>query len=254
LKHDILFSIITVTYNSEKTLSETIESVLNQNFKDFEYIIIDGFSSDRTVEIIKSYEEKFKKLEITFKWISEKDFGIYDAFNKGIKLTEGKWISFIGSDDQYLKNSLEDYSISVKALNKNVDLVHSKVKVGESKIIGEEWVWRRFRRKMNIAHVGAFHNSEYFKKHGIFNTSYKIAGDYEMLLRAKENLTTFWINKITAIMGEGGVSNSQIDKVYRETTKSKIETGKLNYVLSKYDYIVWTIKYKVKTILNALTR
>ena len=88
------FSIITVSYNSEKTIKETIVSVLNQTETNFEYILIDGKSTDKTVEIIKSFENKFKEKEIAYQWISEKDTGIYNAFNKGIKLSKGTWISF----------------------------------------------------------------------------------------------------------------------------------------------------------------
>ena len=96
----MLFSIVTVTYNSEKTLKRTINSLLYQNFSNFEYILIDGSSSDTTIEIIKSYEVAFKKRNINYTWISEKDTGIYDAFNKGIKLAKGLFVMFLHSDDK----------------------------------------------------------------------------------------------------------------------------------------------------------
>ena len=100
------FSIVTASYNSEKTISDTINSVLNLDFQDFEYIIIDGNSSDDTLEIIQSAVHKFEAKGVSYKFISEKDKGIYDAWNKGIKISEGKWISFLGSDDSYLSNKL----------------------------------------------------------------------------------------------------------------------------------------------------
>ena len=96
-----LFSIITVVYNNEKYLEETIKSVVNQKFQNFEYIIIDGGSSDKTLDIIKRYDSQIDY------WISEKDKGIYDAFNKGMSLAKGDFIGIVNSDDTYFDNALE---------------------------------------------------------------------------------------------------------------------------------------------------
>ena len=106
---------------------------------------------------------------------------------------------------------------------------------------------------MTIAHVGGFHNRNYFTQYGLFNEEYKIAGDYELLLRAKEKLKTLWLNENTVIMGNDGISNNQIKKVYLETTKAKIETAKINVMISKIDYFTWMFKHKIKTLLNAIT-
>lgn len=247
-----LFSVVTVCYNSEKTIKRTIESLLNQSFKDFEYIIIDGKSSDKTLEIIKSFDKKFKKKKISFKWISEKDKGIYDAFNKGVLKATGKWISFIGSDDFYLLDALENYSKEIFKIKQEVDLVYSNVKVEDKKIISNIWTWKVFRKKMNIAHVGAFHNANYFKKHGFFDVNYKIAGDYELLLRAGNKLKQHWFNKVTAVMADGGISNNDIIKVYKETTQVKIDRETQSKIASKIDFYIWVIKYNVKKLLNAL--
>lgn len=249
-----LFSIITASFNSEKTIKRTIVSVLNQSFSNFEYIIIDGKSTDNTVAILKTFEKLFKEKEISFSWISEKDLGIYDAFNKGILKAKGDWISFLGSDDYYLTNALELYATSAKKLEAPVDLLYSNVKVEEVKIINGNWTWKKFKKKMNIAHVGAFHSATYFKKFGLYNTNYKIAGDYELLLRAKEYLKTHKIEEVTAIMSADGISNSQIKKVYLETTKAKIETGKINFLVAKITYAIWMIKYNVKKMLHAIIR
>ena len=250
----MLFSIITVTFNSEKTLRGTIDSLLYQNISNFEYIIVDGKSTDSTIAIIKSYEGKFKKKNISFTWVSEVDTGIYDAFNKGIKLAKGNWISFLGSDDFYTENALDLYAEQIKNQSKELDFIHSVVKVEGKKVIRDKWEWKHFRKGMNIAHVGAFHSKNYFKRYGLYNTNYKIAGDYELLLRAKQNLKTHWFNEVTAIMADGGISNSQVKNVYLETTKAKIESGKINYFVSKLYYLKWMFKYSVKTILNAVIR
>ena len=248
------FTVVTATYNSEKTIAKTIESLLFQTYSDFEYILIDGMSNDSTIEIIKSYEIFFVEKGIKYKWVSEKDSGIYEAFNKGVNLSKGKWISFLGSDDIYLNNALKLYKNQIESLSTEIDFIYSNVKVENGKLYSKPWSWVKFKRKMMIAHVGGFHNRNYFTKYGLFNEQYKIAGDYELLLRAKKKLKTHWLNQITVIMADGGISNNQIKKVYLETTNAKIETGKINIVISRIDYFIWMLKYRIKTLLNAFIR
>jgi glycosyltransferase involved in cell wall biosynthesis len=249
-----LLSIITVCFNSKSTIKDTIESVLNQTETNIEYIIVDGKSTDETIKIVKSFEKQFQEKGISYKWISEEDSGIYMAFNKGIKMSSGKWISFLGSDDIYLNNAIELYKNQIKNLSSKIDFIHSNVKVRNGKTYSTSWNWIKFKRKMTIAHVGGFHNRDYFVKNGLFNEEYKIAGDYELLLRANKKLQTYWLNKTTVIMGDTGISNSQIKKVYLETTRAKIETGKINVIICKIDYAIWMFKYKIKKMLHAIIR
>ena len=96
--HEIMISIITATYNSAETINDTIKSVLCQTNKDFEYIIVDGGSTDETIDIVKSYESEFSG---RLKWVSEKDKGIYDAMNKGINAARGEWINFMNAGDRF---------------------------------------------------------------------------------------------------------------------------------------------------------
>jgi glycosyltransferase involved in cell wall biosynthesis len=222
-----LLSVITATYNSEKTLARTFMSVLNQNGSNFEYLVVDGNSSDKTLAIIKEYESLFKEKNIVFKWISESDTGIYNAWNKGLKLASGQWISFLGSDDIYLENALEKYTAIINN-NPTADFVHSKVKLvdGEKPIynITRRWNWNTFKKEMKIAHVGAFHNAKYFEKFGHYDEYYKIVGDYEMLLRAKETLKTIFIPEFTVNMTVGGISNENINKAFKEAAHAKTNT------------------------------
>lgn len=248
----MLVTIITVCQNSEATIRDTIESVLNQTYNNIEYIIVDGKSNDSTLEIIKSYQNKFKERNFNYLWISETDTGIYEALNKGVKLASGNWISFIGSDDKYTENAVELY---MKNRPKNdVDLMYSNIKIKGKKNNTGVWSWDKFRRSMNIAHVGAFHHKNYFEKYGVFDTSYKIAGDYELLLRAKDKLRTHKLNEFTVIMSGDGISNRNIEKVYSETTRAKKETAQVSPIICHLDYYKWILKYKVKKIVNALVR
>ncbi len=249
-----LLSVITATYNSEKTLKDTIKSVLNQNYTNFEFIIVDGKSTDNTLSIIKEFESQFKEKKIPFKWISEKDSGIYNAWNKGLKLAIGNWISFLGSDDIYLENALKKYA-TIATSNPSLDFLHSKVKLvdntGKIKfIISDKWKWKKFKRQMKIAHVGSFHNKNYFKKYGKFKEEYKIAGDYEMLLRAKSNLKTFFFDEFTAEMKDGGISNQNVIAAFKEVKKAKINTGKVAKPLAYFDFYFFIAKYYLSRILK----
>jgi len=247
-----LLTIITASFNSEKTIVDTIESILYQTYSNIEYIIIDGNSKDKTKSIVQSYEKKFKERNIKYIWISENDTGIYDAFNKGVKLAKGNWISFLGADDIYTENAVELY---IKNLPENeVDLLYSNIKITDKKYMTGVWSWQKFRRRMSIAHAGAFHNKKYFINYGLFDTTYKIAGDYELLLRAKASLKTHKLDEVTVIMSDGGVSNTQIRKVYHETTRAKKETAQVSTFICQLDYYKWMLKYNIKKIVHALVR
>jgi len=133
-----------------------------------------------------------------------------------------------------------------------VDIVDIKGK--KKDVINGNWSWSKFKRYMNIAHVGAFHNKEYFYKYGYFDTSYKIAGDYELLLRAKEDLKTVKIEQTTAIMANYGASNKQINLVLKETLKAKNKTASLGFLLCKLDYYIAFLKYKTKKVISEIIR
>lgn len=254
-----LFSIITVCFNSEKTIKFTLESVLNQTYNNIEYIIVDGNSTDKTLEIIKFYEQKFIEKGIIYNWISESDSGIYNAFNKGIKLSNGNWISFLGSDDYYVHNALELYSKKILNLKTSVDFVYSNVDVlNEHNEITNNvngiWSWIKFKKYMNVAHVGAFHSREYFNKYGYFNEGYKIAGDYELLLRAKLELKTAKIEQVTVKMADGGVSNKFVNLAFKETFIAKNKTGKVSFLVCLLDYNIAILKFQTKKIFRAVFR
>lgn len=237
------FTIITATFNSEQTLERTINSVLNQTFTDFEYLIIDGNSLDKTVTIIKQFEIEFKKKNIIYKYISESDKGLYDAWNKGIELSKGEWISFLGSDDYYLQDALETYK---QNLHSNYNYIHSNVQlINESgknlKILGEQMVAGAFFRNMEIAHVGSFHHKSLFESEN-FSLKYKSANDYYFFLRNFEKINSFYINKITAVMQYGGVSTN-VNSSLKEALFVKLETNKRNKLLCYMDFFIDHLKH-----------
>jgi glycosyltransferase involved in cell wall biosynthesis len=177
LKSNVLVSIITVVKNNEKYLEETIKSVLNQSYKNFEYIIIDGNSTDDSLKIIQKYDK-----DIDF-WISEDDKGIYDAFNKGLDLARGKFIVFVNSDDLLTSNAiriLKEYDTK----NPNIDFLFGTVKKHWGTLYGYR-PWKiYFSWGFYSSHSTGFYiKKEAAKKIGKYNLKYTYSADYDYFYR-----------------------------------------------------------------------
>lgn len=204
-------SIITVCYNAEHTISDTIQSVLSQDYKDVEYIIVDGKSTDRTLEIIQSIKNGIKL-------ISEKDRGIYDAMNKGINIASGDVIGILNADDVY-KNSkvLTDVMDAFKA---NVSIVYGDieyVKYNDISKVVRKWkagVFRsgKFKWGWMPPHPGFFIKKSCYESFGLFNLNLSTSADYELMLRMLEvhHLSCNYISKTITSMRVGGASNSSL--------------------------------------------
>lgn len=180
-------SLVTVTFNSAKTLRDTIHSVLSQSYTDIEYIIVDGLSNDETVALIKEYEPLFQG---RLKWISEKDKGLYDAMNKGIRMSTGDIVGIINSDDFYHREDVlekvaqsfevgETEAIYGDIRFVNPDNLDRTVRYYSSK----RFVPSLFRFGFMPAHPTFFTYRKYFDQFGYYKTNYKIAADYELLVR-----------------------------------------------------------------------
>lgn len=212
-----LISIITVVFNGEKYLERTIQSVINQTYPNVEYIIIDGGSTDGTLDIIKRYEEAIDY------WVSEKDKGIYDAMNKGIICSTGKIIGIINSDDFYIENI---FGLIVDAFSEsiNVDIVHSDLLfIDETnkmyKIIGNRFHNINY---LNINHLTCFIKRELYKKK-LFDTQYKISADYDLILTFYLIGKSFkYIPEVVGTMRSGGISSNTIG-VLIDTFKIKLK-------------------------------
>lgn len=215
LKVKPIFTIITVVLNNDKYLEATIKSVLGQSFKDYEYIIIDGGSSDKSIKIIKKYQKKINY------WVSEKDQGIYDAFNKGMSLARGEYIGIINSDDIYTKNSLKIISKYIDN-NKNIDFIFGSVK--------KHWGVLHGYRPKKIHYSWGFyssHSTGFFlsrkaaSKVGQYNINYKYHADYDYFYRLIVKYKMRGIgtkkNEITGVFRRGGFSSRiSFKKLFKE--------------------------------------
>lgn len=229
-----LITIITAVYNGEATLEKCISSVRNQIYPNIEYIIIDGGSKDDTLKIIQ------KNADCIGSWVSERDDGIYDAFNKGLKISQGEWICFLGSDDMLAEDALSTY-YDLGHLSQDVvqyDYVSGKAlfidAAGESiQMVGRPWKWSEFKRGMTTSHTGAVHSRNFFDKYGLYDTNFKIAGDYELLLRANDSLEAAYVDKCMTIERMTGVSNTSTEvlfEAYRAKLKNKSQTRLLSII------------------------
>ena len=228
-----LISIIVAVYNGEKTLQRCIDSVSNQTYPHKELIIIDGGSTDGTVDILQTNNDK-----ITY-WKSEPDNGIYHAWNKALDHIKGDWIYFLGSDDYLWKSDVLEYmrDYLVKATATGVRVVYGQVAVVTEQekvlcVVGKPWdeVQKRFLQIMTIPHQGVMHHRSLFDLYGKFDESFQIAGDYEFLLRElKAKKAEFMSDIIVTGMQRGGVSANPINhlrflkELARARRKNKIK-------------------------------
>ena len=245
-------SIITATYNSSKTLRDTMESVLSQSFSDIEYIIVDGLSKDNTLDIVKEYEAKFKG---RLRWISEKDNGIYDAMNKGILMATGEVIGILNSDDLYLDNNvLQDIA---NAFDNQTDAVFSNlyfVKQEDTSQIVRVWKgspYKSFVKGWHPAHPTFYVRKEVYNKYGIFDTSFEVSADFELMLRLieKEKIRTKYLNRYTIRMRVGGESTGSLRNIIKGN-KNIFRAFKKNGINVSYFYPVCRLTPKAIDLIK----
>lgn len=210
-------SLITVTYNSEATLLDTINSIRLQDYKDIEYLIVDGNSTDGTVKLIK------ENLDIVDKWISEKDDGLYDAMNKGIKMATGEIVGIINSDDFYHRK--DSISKIVEGFNqKDIQCVFADIRFVKANNLNKT-VRYYSSKKFNLgafswgfmpAHPTFFTYTENFEKLGFYRTDFKIASDFELLVRFlyKYKLPFKYLPIDLMKMRLGGVSTASVESTF----------------------------------------
>jgi glycosyltransferase involved in cell wall biosynthesis len=182
-------SIITVSYNSERTIRDTFNSVLNQTYPNIEYIVVDGNSTDGTIDVIKEYISLFGE---RMRWISEPDKGLYDAMNKGIMMSSGDVIMLINSDDIFVNRNVITQIADVFKQNKSIDAVYADIdyidRTNPQKVV-RSWVTgnqRKFSKGWHPAHPTFYVKKMCYEKYGYFDLRYKYSADFELMLRFVE--------------------------------------------------------------------
>jgi glycosyltransferase involved in cell wall biosynthesis len=247
MEDKIKVSIITVCYNSEKTIQRTIESVLQQTYDNIEYIIVDGKSKDRTMEIAESYKPCFRDMKV----ISEPDKGIYDAMNKGIDMASGELIGIINSDDFYEENAVETM---VNAYERGKHAVyHGKIctvdrttgaVIGESQTPGNA---DQLDQGMSISHPTCFIPKATYRKYGKFNTKYSCVADYDLMLRYKQcgEVEFVPVDAVIANFTVGGTCCTH--KAFYDLLDMQLDHG----MISRKEAVIKKTKAKISELWSA---
>ena len=242
-----LVSIITPCFNSEKTIERTIESILNQTYTNIEFILIDGKSSDKTMDVIKSYENKFFEKEIIFKYVSESDTGIYDAMNKGIDIAEGEWLYFLGSDDYFFDSD------TIEKINLP-NYEEESIVFGKIQYLNNTIFKSNFSRKLLINNV-LHHQSAFYRHSNFINFRYerklKLISDYELnLINYIRKRKTKFIDIIIAKCSEYGASQQNFKLSVKET--NFIKKRNLNLFVYSIFWFLFLIKVLTHLILRKI--
>jgi len=247
-----LLSVITINYNNKAGLEKTIASVVSQNTKELEFIIIDGGSTDGSVDVIKSNEKN-----ISF-WCSEKDNGIYHAQNKGIAKANGEYCLFLNSGDVFAS---DDVANTILPQLKEADIVYGDLITNDEKGVKESLSSPDVLdvpqfMVSTLWHPTAFIKRALFSRCGTYNESFKITGDYEFFIRSilKNNASTKHISIPISIFDLGGISNSSGTEAQHDLERKK--SWQVNYsqpeieAFEKYTQILRSREYKIGKLVN----
>jgi glycosyltransferase involved in cell wall biosynthesis len=243
-------SLITVCFNSERTIDSTIKSVLNQTYNDVEYIIVDGGSTDTTLDIVESYQSIFnRRLHLQ----SEPDNGLYDAMNKGIQMATGEVIALLNSDDLFSDDRALEKVINVFTNNSKLDSVYADlyyVSQYDTNKIVRRWITgdrRLFKTGWHPAHPTLYLKKRVYEKYGIFNLDFKLASDFELMLRffEKHRISSFYIPDAFVKMRLGGETNKSFQNIYQQNLEciKAFEINEINF--NKWLYPLYRVLPKI---------
>jgi len=249
----VKISIITVCFNSGETIKDTIDSVLSQDYKEIEYIVIDGLSKDNTLNILSAYKDE---IAVT---VSEPDEGIYDAMNKGIELATGDVIGILNSDDKFNGNSVISEVMDCFAASPDSVMVFGDVVYVDSldtTIITRFYSAIKFRSwKLRFGwmppHPATFIKKSIYDKVGVYSDKYRISADYEWFVRALlvYKLPFLHINKVLVRMRSGGVSTSGVRSSILLNSEI-IKACRTNGVYTNFIFLTLKIPFKILELLK----
>lgn len=237
-------SIVTVCYNAEKTIEHVLESVLSQTYQDFEYVIKDGGSTDKTMQMIDRYRERFLQRGIPFVVESEKDDGIYDAMNQAVKLCSGTWINFMNADDRFYNANVLEHIFGQNEYETSHILYGDTLEVE----FGEYYYYCKnldlITKRMPFSHQSTFAKRDVLLEYP-FNLQYRIAADYDFLLTTYQAGLTFTdVNTIVSVVEKEGVSSLSLYDSFVQAVELHKNHGIVNFTERQYKRKVRYAKIK----------
>lgn len=238
-------SLIIATKNASKTIGSCVDSIVSQSYPTYEIVVQDAVSIDGIEKILGSYDREKVRVFV------EDDTGIYDAWNRALRRTTGDWVMFLGADDRLAhERVLENRVDLLRRTTGPVELVSGRIAFVDkaatiSRVIGAAWDWPAMLKYQSVVHIGLMHHRSLFDRFGLFDSRYRIAGDYDFLLRFGRETRALFINEIEILAGGSGISQTEVSRALWETYQIQAQhkeigplRGALNFTLAwmKYGY------------------
>lgn len=242
--HSPRISILVATWNCSNELPIFLESLLGQEWTDWELVVVDNASTDGTAEIVASLCNNRSINPERVLLSSRPDSGIYDAWNRGIALSTGTYICFIGADDEFISPASLRLIAELTTTSADIITARNAYYSSDGRFLrnwGFEWRWKRMRQSMNIAHPGMLVHRRLFESVGYFDDSYQICGDYEWFLRLPRMLRAIHSSDVILKITQSGISHSRVPKVYAETYRAQsrhlgVAAGGVYWILNWLKY------------------
>jgi len=243
-------SIFVATWNCAAQLELFLHSLSQQSWSDWELLLLDNASTDDTPVVVEHFRNHLE-LPQRLIWSSEPDLGIYDAWNRGLRLAQGRYLSFIGADDTFVDPVSLERLVALAATGADLITARNAYYAADGRFLrhwGAGWTWRRMRQSMNIAHPGLLVRRELFDQVGPFDPSYRICGDYDWFLRLPPYLHTVHSSDPILKVVQAGVSHTRIVQVYAETFRA--QRRHLGLVVAAACWVLNWVKYGRRRLIG----
>jgi len=242
-------SILMATWNCSPLLDTFFRSLEQQSPGDWELLILDNCSSDGLPQLVRQYQVAHSDHLIRFS--AQADVGIYDAWNRGVELAHGTYLCFIGADDAFVSSQSLQQLLDLSTSSAELITCQNSYYSSDGHFLrnwGSPWRWKRMRESMNIAHPGMLVRRDLFERYGLFDSSFKICGDYEWFLRLTPSVSSVHSQIPILKIVQAGVSHTKISAVYAETFRA--QSRHLNFLWSAVCWLLNWLKYGRRRLIG----